>query len=358
MTDKLAGIDPRIIEQFNKRSPFALQQGRLLVLAKIGSHSHNTYIPKDDPNAVDDTDYMGIVVPPLRYLLGVKYTNWDGLQFQHEELDCVFYSFKKYASLMLKSNPNILGLTWLRPEFYVYQDKLWSHLLRHRDIFASKMAYPAFSGYAHGQMERMTAFDIDTQNEWDLANKIISIVGNTKNDVVNNRTINSPTLDQARAIDDATWLGEGASIVEKAGWQVFPGSPNVIMVGQTRIQEAIKSIKKIHARHFQGYMGDKRKNLVRKSGYDTKNAAHLIRLMRMCNEFLPTGELQVYRTTDAQEIRDIKSGKWSLDQVKAEAEKLFAEAKILKDQSPLPAEPDLDTIDILVQEVHLSAYGI
>lgn len=37
---------------------------------------------------------------------------------------------------------------------------------------------------------------------------------------------------------------------------------------------------------FEGYMGEKRKRLVRKFGYDTKNACHLIRLLKMGIEFI------------------------------------------------------------------------
>ena len=43
--------------------------------------------------------------------------------------------------------------------------------------------------------------------------------------------------------------------------------------------------------------------MVWKYQYDVKNAAHLIRLLRMGTEFLETGRLQVYRTTDADELK-------------------------------------------------------
>jgi hypothetical protein len=65
---------------------------------------------------------------------------------------------------------------------------------------------------------------------------------------------------------------------------------------------------------FAGY-GDKRKQLVLRHGYDSKNAAHLIRLLRMCVEFMKNGELVVSRP-DAAELLDIKAGKWTLEQVK------------------------------------------
>jgi len=52
-------------------------------------------------------------------------------------------------------------------------------------------------------------------------------------------------------------------------------------------------------------MGAKRKSLVEKFGYDTKNAAHLILLLRMGIEFLSVGVLHVKRH-DAQELLEIK----------------------------------------------------
>lgn len=56
-------------------------------------------------------------------------------------------------------------------------------------------------------------------------------------------------------------------------------------------------------------MGERRKALVRRHGYDTKNAAHLIRLLRMGIEFLQSGELLVDRSGhDAGELLAIKRG--------------------------------------------------
>lgn len=51
-------------------------------------------------------------------------------------------------------------------------------------------------------------------------------------------------------------------------------------------------------------MGQKRRELVRRVGYDAKNAAHLIRLLRMGIEFLTEGTLHVERA-DATELLDI-----------------------------------------------------
>ncbi len=89
----------------------------------------------------------------------------------------------------------------------------------------------------------------------------------------------------------------------------------------------------------EGYMGAKRKELVKEFGYDTKNASHLIRLLRMGIEWLNDGELQVIRT-DAQQLLEIKRGEWTLKQVKKEAERLFVSAETAYTLSKLPEKPN------------------
>ncbi len=106
----------------------------------------------------------------------------------------------------------------------------------------------------------------------------------------------------------------------------------------------------------QGYMGDKRKQLVDRFGYDTKNAAHLIRLLRMGIEFLVEGELRVFRH-DASQLLDIKRGQWTLDQVKAEASRLFERAEEAYIRSTLPPSIDRDAISQLAAEVVEAAWS-
>lgn len=102
---------------------------------------------------------------------------------------------------------------------------------------------------------------------------------------------------------------------------------------------------------FDGYMGEKRKALVEKYGYDCKNAAHLIRLLRMGIEFLTEGVLYVERTNDATQLLEIKHGEWSLDSVKQEAERLFTLCQEAYIHSPLPPRPDSERINAICIEL-------
>lgn len=107
----------------------------------------------------------------------------------------------------------------------------------------------------------------------------------------------------------------------------------------------------IHHGDFLGHMGKKRKDLVEKYGYDCKNAAHLIRLLRMGVEFLSEGVLYVQRTHDASELLEIKQGEWSLEQVQREADKWFGLIEVAYVNSKLPNNPDIKAINSLCVDV-------
>lgn len=297
-------IDPRIREKFAQAHGFDLDN-HLVLLARVGSHSHGTYLAPDDPCAVDDIDYMGFVVPPLDYHLGLKeFEHWT-LQF--EDLDVVLYSLQKAFRLLLKGNPNIIGTLWLRPDDYVWQLPEAQWLFNRRALFSSKAAADAFHGYAYGQLKRMEAFDVGRMAEYEQLTTMLVDRGLTP---------------QAVLAADANKLHHLASSIRTSA-------------------ELLNRFRKLHKEYFSGYMGTKRKGLVKRYGYDVKNAAHLIRLLRMGKEFLETGELQVYRTADAQELRDIKRGEWTLQQVKDEADRLFAGLRVAETESPLSAVPDV-----------------
>lgn len=101
---------------------------------------------------------------------------------------------------------------------------------------------------------------------------------------------------------------------------------------------------------FQGHMGDKRRKLVEQFGFDTKNAAHLIRLLRMGTEFLIEGELHVLRE-DASQLLEIKRGEWSLDRILQEADHGFKRAEEAYLKSTLPNHPDRESINKMCSEL-------
>src|SRR5262245_33224771 len=134
-----SSIDNRILESFS--GGFELDR-HCICAAYMGSTSHNTYVPKDDPNSIDDVDIMGIVVPPPERVIGLR--RWEHWTLQQDELDVVMYSLQKFVGLLLKSNPNVVGLLWLKPELYLRVHPAFQRLIDHRDLFGSRNAYSSF----------------------------------------------------------------------------------------------------------------------------------------------------------------------------------------------------------------------
>ncbi len=108
---------------------------------------------------------------------------------------------------------------------------------------------------------------------------------------------------------------------------------------------------------FLGYMGEKRKRLVERFGYDCKNAAHLIRLLKMGVEYIETGELTVYREHDAGELKEIKRGDWQRERVVEYADELFLKCERAMESSALPNEIDQDAVNDLLGEMFKQRYG-
>ena len=313
-------IDPRISQAFAAENGFPLEP-HLIVLALMGSHSHGTYIPPEEPDAIDDIDLMGFVVPPLRFHLGLP--RWEHWRMQQDELDVVIYSLEKAVRLLLKSNPNIVGLLWLRENEYVHRHETFELLRSRRAVFSSRAAADAFAGYAADELRRMQAFNLERMEEYEALTTEIRARG--------------PLAEVLEA--DKAKLEHIAR-----NWRLS--------------LETLTAFRKLHHEHFSGYMGEKRKAMVRKHQYDVKNAAHLIRLLRMGIEFLETGQLRVFRSMDADELKQIKRGGWTLEQVKAEAEMLFGRIEAARARSPLPERPDEAAANDLLTDIHMRVLRI
>ena len=105
------------------------------------------------------------------------------------------------------------------------------------------------------------------------------------------------------------------------------------------------------------HMGKKRRDLVMKFGFDTKNASHLIRILRVGIEFLATGEIRVLRE-DATELIEIKKGEWNLGRVEKLADELFCQAQEALIHSPLPLKPDRERAEQLCLEILREWFGL
>jgi len=224
------------------------QDYRVIAVFEAGSRAHGTYVPPTEAG-LDDEDYVAIVMPSPRGTYGL--THWEGNQTQWDEggtrWDLVVYTWPKLIRLLLKGNPNVLGLLWQEPLWY--NASLWDAFTL-RAIFRTKQPASAFLGYALNQQKRMLA-------------------------------------------------------------------PS-----------------------HEGYMGEKRKLLFAKHGYDTKNAAHCLRLLFMLTEFLSTGEMHVRRPEqEAAYLIRVKQGGLKLEEIQAAISAAISGARFAEQNSILSISP-------------------
>lgn len=297
----------------------------LILLGYRGSIAHNMYVPQHDPNSIDDKDLMGVYVAPVEHYLG--FGRDDVKEKFINEWDAVSYEIKKFIGLLLRCNPNVLSLLWLPDQHVIFEHELGRLLRDNRNIFVTKAAYHSFNGYAHAQFKRMTHFNQEAQAEMAALESVLAEYSIDPNEL---------SLTQ----------GERDAVIERGG---FAGERLGL------ISDRYAAMKRQY--YSGGYMGAKRKELVRRVGYDAKNAAHLIRLLRMGIEFLVEGELHVERA-DAEQLLSIKRGEWSLDRVKEEAERLFALAQEAYVRSSLPAKPDKSRAEQLCLEIISQYHGL
>ena len=83
-----------------------------------------------------------------------------------------------------------------------------------------------------------------------------------------------------------------------------------------------------------------------------KHAMHLVRLSRMCREILTDGVVRV-RRPDAQELLEIRHGKWTYEELVAYSDKQDAELNELVKTSGLPKQPDRKKLDQVCQDIIL-----
>ena len=109
---------------------------------------------------------------------------------------------------------------------------------------------------------------------------------------------------------------------------------------------------------YKGYMGARRKAVVDKHGYDTKNASTLLRLLAQGIEALRTCEIQTFRTTDRDFLLDVKTGKYSLNQIQEFSDKAFRELDQAYEESKMPLDNNRTDIEELLVEIMCMETGL
>ena len=258
-----------------------------------------------------DLDVRGVCIPPARYLLGLSSFE----QYEDRAGEVVIYGLAKFARLALANNPIMLDILWADDEDVLYVDAYGEALRAARSLFLSRKVAQTYAGYADDQLKRM-----ETHYRW----------------------LHSPPDHQPTPPEF------GAAPHPKGGFR-FP---------DTQQERAYRAALK-HWQNYQGWRANRhpqRAALEALHGYDTKHAAHLLRLYRMGIEILRERVVRV-RRVDAAWLREVLGGRYSYDELMALVADLRRELAEAAAASALPAEPDVAAVEALVVDLQRRALG-
>ena len=103
---------------------------------------------------------------------------------------------------------------------------------------------------------------------------------------------------------------------------------------------------------YRGFMGDKRKKIVEKYGYDTKNAMTMIRLLDEGYELLTTGNLTIRKEGAIRQLlMDIKMAKYKLEDIQKMAEDYMFKLKDAKIKTVLHDKLDMEYLNLLLKQI-------
>ena len=359
-----------------------------VLLAVAGSRAYGLQRPDSD------VDVKGVAIPPLSVLTGV----WRGFEQAddveqiavfHADLDDVeraaadarglegsVYALHKFVRLASECNPHMLDLLWCDEASLRRLSPAGRRLREAAPTFLSLRARHSFGGYAMAQLKRIQghrAWLLDPpekppiradfglpehtlipRNQLDAAQAAIDKqldrwqldlddLGPARAMAVRERV--SRILAEQQLGTDAQWTAAARTVGLAENW-----------IEVMRQERAYRSAR-THYTQFRAWERSRnpaRAALEAAHGYDTKHASHLVRLLRMALEILDEGRVVVWRgDRDADELRAIRDGAWSYDELLAwsEAQQQRLDDVVARNPCGLPEGPDRDGLEQLVQDL-------
>jgi predicted nucleotidyltransferase len=340
---------------------------RTLVLMKNGSHAYGTNGPGSD------IDIKGVAVQPRSYDFGFI-DSFEQANSGFGEYDCCIYELRKFMKLATDCNPNIIELVWTDENDLIYVTPAWEKLYNVRHLFLSQNAKYRFSGYAMAQLKR-----IRTHRDW-ITNPMEKEPTRTEFKLPEYTAISADQRQAAESqikkqveawridlaeVDDGLRVGLLRTYEDALEEISAYSNNNSVWTAAGRklgfddnFLEYLEQERGYRAAHqrFKQYQEWKRSRnaarheLEEKYGYDTKHGMHLIRLMRMAHEIM-RGEGVIVKRPDAEELKAIRNGAWSLDKILAEADAYEKGLEDLVKNTKLPKQPNRTALNKLCIEI-------
>jgi predicted nucleotidyltransferase len=296
------------------------------------------------------------------------------------EEDTKYYELSHFMKLCLACNPNIIELLWTDDSDITFRTPAYDMLRANRHKLLSRKIAHTTTGFALAQLKRISNHNkwinkpqsVDKPKQKDFVsmvqwfgvsklmprdfslsdyhtgyrmvpfgNNIFGLYESTQHTAYHGDGSLDTQLDTLRsALTQSNSIGSDVKPIDSAGVRIQSKVPLAVVIFN---KEEWKIACDTHTNYWtwKNNRNQARSELEHEFGYDTKNAMHLVRLLRMGVEALRDGEIVVKRP-DAQELLDIRAGAWTYEEVVAYAEKMENEVQsVWYPKTALRKKPDI-----------------
>lgn len=357
-----AGKVKSIVEKLEKHPDVA----KVILLTLSGSHAYGTNMEGSD------VDIRGIFIAK-EGIVRTPFKTVTELNIEGEE-DGKVYELGTFMTLFKEMNPNIIELGFTDNDSVLYEHAAWIEIKENlQQLVNSNVAF-RFSGYAMAQLKRIKGHNKHINNpqpkemptQFDYMRLVQSYL---QSDPVMSHEV---FMRKLRNMNDfCTLVPYGGDIygvvaTYSENGPMFNPDGSIRALEYDKIEDDAKTtcplfiVKYLRQEHnlakekHRNYWtwvenrNAKRHELEVKYGFDTKHAMHLVRLLRMGEEILRTGNVIVKRP-DAEELLSIRNGAKTYEEIIKWAEKKDNEIRgELYKNTKLPKRSDLKIAETLI----------
>jgi predicted nucleotidyltransferase len=294
----------------------------VIYLVLSGSRAYGT--------SVDTSDYdlRGVLLESPKYLYGLNSFE----QFEDPKSDTVIYGLKKFASLLVKANPNALELLGVNENSIVQITDQGRLLRNNADLFLSKRVINSFGSYALSQLRR-------------LQNALCRDAYTTKEQQKHLQEVLTAQMDHFQRT--YTDFPDGAIIIYNEDdclkfdirLSKYPISDFVGIYSE--LTSIIKSYQKLNHR-----------NNKKSETSLNKHAMHLIRLLLTGTDILNGKGIITNRGAEHDLLMSVRNGNLPFNEVFDLAHEYKCKFETAAKSTQLPDEPDIEAIQQLMIKLY------
>lgn len=336
----------------------------IIFLTIAGSRAYGTNVD------TSDYDYRGVcIIPDKSLYFGTGLNKFSQMDKGFDD-DKVVYDIRKFIALAMENNPNIIELLFTDKRHHIINREWFGRIVKHRDKFLSKNIKFRFSGYSFAQLKRIKrhrGYLINPpkkkpeRSDFQLPDrKLISsdnmgafqwLIATLLKGTADYLNISEELRSELKDVNYIGAVQRGIPDNCSDKIQELTGASDEWIEVMTREKAYINTMNEWNA--YQTWKSNRNKDraeMERKFGYDCKHAMHLVRLMRMGMEILETEKVHVFRP-DREELKAIRNGAWSYDQIVEYADKCERRLEELYALTKLPKQPDRKFLDSLCVDI-------